>query len=177
MFKKLQLHRPGMRTIKTSIAVGLCYLIFIPLNLLIPDALLPQSLHPLYACIAAVICMQTSLDKTISQGVSRLIGTALGGMVGLFFLYLHPDPSDTLLFALLLMTGTIFVIWMATAIGHPGACSVSVIVLCVITMSYSGNDATRYLYAYSRIIETAVGVLVAIIIDCVLPHSVSPKSK
>lgn len=170
MIKNLALYIPGMRTIKTATAVGLCYLVFIPLNMLIPTAMFLQPLHPLYACIAATICMQTSVNKTISQGISRLLGTALGGAVGLLFLYLYPTSVEGLYFGVLLATGTVFVIWFANFIGHPNACGVAVIVLCVITMSYTGDDANRYLYAYSRILETTIGVIMTIGVDYILPH-------
>lgn len=158
-----------MRTIKTAVAVVLSYLVFVPFLYLTPEfyALLANQGGAFYACIAAVICMQSSVGKTVHQGISRLIGTAIGGMAGLLLLTTDTLLSHVWFLALVLGIGTVAVIWLCNLIHRPAACSIGVVVLCVILFNHSGPE--RYLYALTRMGETAVGVLIAVLVNRLLP--------
>ena len=83
--KSVPLPRIGMRVVKTAVAVMLSYTIFVPFGLIYNEALggVWGQLGPLYACIACIICTQSTLGQTIQQGLSRLIGGRSPG-------YLHP---------------------------------------------------------------------------------------
>ncbi len=164
-----RLPKVGMRTIKTAVAVVLSYLIFVPFQLWLPRvyAVLAGQGGAFYACIAAVICMQSSVGKTVHQGVSRLIGTAIGGCVGLLVLTTDTLLSHPWFLALMLGAGTVAVIWLCNLIGRPAACSIGAVVLCVILFNHSGPE--RYLYAVTRMMETAVGVVIAILVNRLLP--------
>lgn len=172
----LNVPKVGMRTIKTAVAVALAYLVFIPINLLIPAELrVAGGSAPFYACIAAVICMQSSVGQSVRQGISRLIGTAIGGCLGLLLLSMGNLLSRPIILALLLGAGTIFCIWFCNLIQRPAACSISVVVLCVILFNHTGPD--RHLYALNRMFETAVGVVVAVIINRALPDHREKEEK
>ena len=82
--KSVPLPRIGMRVVKTAVAVMLSYTIFVPFGLIYNEALggVWGQLGPLYACIACIICTQSTLGQTIQQGLSRLIGVAVGGALG-----------------------------------------------------------------------------------------------
>ncbi|WP_368236611.1 aromatic acid exporter family protein, partial [Anaerotruncus rubiinfantis] len=56
--------RVGMRNVKTALAIFVCLLLyqFVPGN-------------ASYACIAALIAMQSTLEESWSQGRNRLLGT------------------------------------------------------------------------------------------------------
>ncbi len=77
--KSVPLPRIGMRVVKTAVAVMLSYTIFVPFGLIYNEALggVWGQLGPLYACIACIICTQSTLGQTIQQGLSRLIGVAV----------------------------------------------------------------------------------------------------
>ena len=81
---KLKIPKVGMRTIKTAVAVMLSYLLFVPFDLMYREEYggIWGQMGPLYACIACIVCMQSSLGQTVRQGVSRLIGVAIGGALG-----------------------------------------------------------------------------------------------
>lgn len=166
---KLELPGVGMRTIKTAVAVVLSYLFFVPFQYLSPGFfdLLAANGGAFYACIAAVICLQSSVGKTVHQGVSRLIGTGIGGLLGLLVLTTDRLLSHPWFLALMLGLGTVLVIWLCNVIRRPAACSIAVVVLCVILFNHSGPE--RYIYAVSRMFETAVGVVMAIVINYALP--------
>lgn len=156
-----------MRTIKTAVAVVLSYLIFLPLALLFPVQYGVGQSGAFCACIAAVICMQSSVGQSMRQGVARLLGTAIGGLLGLLLLTIDRLLSQPLFLALMLGAGTIACIWLCNLLERPGACAISVVVLCVILLNHAGPE--RYMYALGRMVETAVGVVLAVVVNRVLP--------
>lgn len=169
-----ELPKVGMRNIKTAVAVVLSYLVFLPLGWLLPDYYGGGQPGPFYACIAAVICMQSSVGQTVHQGISRLIGTAIGGVLGLVILTSDTLLSAPLFLAMMLGGGTVLSIWLCNVIKRPAACSISVVVLCVILFNHTGPE--RYLYALNRMFETAVGVMMAVVVNRTLPDHRAPDS-
>ena len=96
-------HRPGMRNIKTAVAVVICFLLFLPFWSQASPAGEGMQIGPFYACITAVICMQSSVEQSVRQGVSRVIGTLMGGALGLLVLVLYDVTGQhALVMALLL---------------------------------------------------------------------------
>lgn len=71
--EKLDLPHIGSRNIKTGLSVLIC-LIFWP--------------NSLFAAIAAVICVQSTIENSLKIGLNRLIGTLLGGVLSLMLLYI-----------------------------------------------------------------------------------------
>lgn len=59
----------GMRIWKTVIAVAICAF---------TGYLLDTT--PFYAIIAAILCMQASTGESIKKGLSRCVGTLIGGL-------------------------------------------------------------------------------------------------
>ena len=97
-------HRPGMRNIKTAVAVVICFLLFLPFWSQASPAGEGMQIGPFYACITAVICMQSSVEQSVRQGVSRVIGTLMGGALGLLVLVLYDVTGQhALVMALLLL--------------------------------------------------------------------------
>ncbi len=157
----LHWHRPGMRNIKTAVAVTLCYFIFLPIwN---PAG----EVGPFYACIAAAICMQDSVEKSFRQGVSRTIGTLIGGAVGLVILVLDDWANSAVLLGLLLGLGCVAVIWLCNLIGRASSSSLGCVVLSVVLINHGGSE--RYLYFLSRVVETVVGIVAAVTVNHLLP--------
>ena len=169
-----EIPKVGMRTVKTAVAVVLSYLVFLPLGWLLPGQYGGGQSGPFYACIAAVICMQSSVGQTVRQGVSRLIGTAIGGCLGLLLLTTDRLLSHPMFLALTLGGGTVAAIWLCNLVQRPAACSIAVVVLCVILFNHTGPD--RYIYALSRMFETGVGVLVAVAVNRALPDHRRPET-
>ena len=66
--KSVPLPRIGMRVVKTAVAVMLSYTIFVPFGLIYNEALggVWGQLGPLYACIACIICTQSTLRSFLS---------------------------------------------------------------------------------------------------------------
>ena len=68
--------RIGMRIIKTVVAVFLCGLL----------AFLRDK-SALYSMFAALFCVQKSTGKTIQSSINRVLGTLVGGVVGVLTVY------------------------------------------------------------------------------------------
>lgn len=67
----------GMRNIKTALSVFIC-LCFEAIN---------QD-KALFACMAAVMCVQNTIEDSMKIGISRIIGTIIGGLSGALILYI-----------------------------------------------------------------------------------------
>lgn len=155
----------GMRNLKTAVAVTACFFLFLPLQGV--DLPAGANMGPFYACIAAVICMQSSVEQSLRQGVSRMMGTLLGGGAGLLILLLGDRLNHPVFTGALLGAGVVFTIWLCNALRRPAACAISCIVLCVVVLNHSGAD--RYVYTVVRMGETVVGIAVALAVNRLLP--------
>ena len=167
---KRKIPKVGMRTVKTAVAVMLSYLVFVPFDLMYREEHggIWGQMGPLYACIACVVCMQSSLGQTIRQGVSRLIGVAAGGVLGVLALTLGPVLSHPAVQTLTLGAVCVAGIWTGLLLKRPAACPMACIVPCVILIG-GHTGVERYYYAAARIIETVVGVAIAFGVNALLP--------
>ena len=152
----------GMRIIKTVIAVFICGLI---------GWLRDRDGLNFFSMIAAVICIQKSTEATIKNSFNRFAGTAIGGVFGVAVLFmetkLHTQqfmPLYLLILALLLIP----IILVTLAIHKPSVSSFTCIVFLGVTV-YHVSDANPYTYAVNRLLDTVIGVIVALIINLALP--------
>ena len=170
--RNVPLPRIGMRVIKTAVAVMLSYSIFVPFGLIYREELggVLGQIGPLYACIACIICTQSTLGQTFQQGISRLIGVMVGGALGTATLLLgaaldHPWVKMPILGAVCVAG-----VWICLLIKRPTACGMACILPCVILIT-GVTGPTRYYYAAARIIETVVGLLIALAVNAALPDN------
>lgn len=146
--------RIGMRNIKTALSVFLCLLIF-------------EAIHrenSFYACIAAVICMQPTLDNTFKKGFSRIIGTAIGGIIGIILLVISEIYIKEGAFIFLIPIGIIILIKICVAIGQKDSVSICCVVYLgiMITHRYEGD---YFWYTLNRVIDTSIGIIIAVIVN------------
>ncbi|MDV4150182.1 aromatic acid exporter family protein [Clostridium sp. AL.422] len=138
----------GSRNIKTALSVLICLILW------------PNSL---FAAIAAVICVQSTVENSLKIGINRLIGTLLGGIISLILLYAVNSLNLEKFLPLIVATGVSLIIYICNLIKKPSACSISSITLMAILISHNSTDPL--MYAVHRTIETAFGVIVAILIN------------
>lgn len=141
----------GMRNIKTSISIILCVLLF---------KILGRE-SPFYACLAALVTIQSSISKSYTAGNNRLIGTALGSIVGLIFSYIA-KPSFYL-HAILIGLGISLLIYLLDILNKNASINISCIVFIAIMINTKG--APSYLYAINRLIDTYIGIAVSLLIN------------
>ena len=70
---------------------------------------------------------------------------------------------------LLLGLSMVLVIWFCNLIKKPLACGIGCIVCCIVVLTQADSGPERYLSALSRMMETAVGILVSIGVNRLLP--------
>lgn len=158
--KKPRLPAVGMRNLKTALAATLCGLVYLLIGR-----------NPTFACIGAIFGMGGSMRDSKLSGGNRLFGTVIGGFLGiaLFALYLqfYPDGSLHLLLLPLLFVGVVALIVLAQ-IFWVGAVQPGGVILCIILFS---TPAETYVsYSLNRMADTAIGVLVALLINALLPR-------
>lgn len=156
---KFNLPKIGLRNIKTAISVFICILVF---------ELIGRH-NPLFACIAAVVCMQSTIENSIKFGVNRIVGTVIGGIIGILFLIIGINISNRFLYLAFVSSGIIFVIYINNLIKKSGAVAISCVVFLAIliyTNSYEAASLNNALsYSINRIIDTIFGIVVSVIIN------------
>lgn len=150
---KLTLPKVGSRNLKTALAVFICMLLFQAFDK-----------NPLYACIAAIICMKDTVESSFSIGKNRLIGTLLGGILGVTFIFLIDFiPLLQKVNLLISALGVVIAIYICNIIKKPDAVTICCIVFIGIIINYDVADS--YLYAIGRSLDTAIGIVIAIFVN------------
>lgn len=150
----------GMRNIKTAIAASLCALVYYYIGR-----------SPAFACIGAIFGMGSDMEDARRNGGNRLFGTLIGGLLGmaLFRIYLIyvPDGSHSLLLVPLTFIGTVLLILLCQMF-WVGGVQPGGVVLCILLFNTPVHSYVSY--AINRILDTAVGVLVALTISYLFPR-------
>ena len=148
------LPRIGMRNIKTALSVFSCLLIF--------EAI--QRENSFYACIAAVICMQPTLDNTFKKGLSRIIGTAIGGVIGIILLVIGEMYLKEEAFIFLIPVGIVILIEICIAIDQRDSVSISCVVYLGIMIMHRYQGGYIW-YTINRVIDTSIGIIIAVFVN------------
>lgn len=151
----------GLRIVKTAVAVFLAIVIS---RLFHGEAF--------YAVIASVICMKQTNKDSRHEGFERVFGSLFGGLFGMVMLYLlklspltfYGTPYD-----LLLCVGLMLLIKLLILMKREDAVNIACVVylsLMVVPMGESRIIA----YATGRVLETLLGVVVAVSVNHLLPN-------
>lgn len=153
---------PGMRIVKTALAVLLCLII----------DYYRQPSNYFDAAIAAFVCMQNNLSHTWEMALSRVIATIIAGIHAIIFQFLVVQnlgidemtiPYFVLLslFIILLMVGLVELKMLS-------AISTATVVFILILVTDRGLESP-YLYTVNRAFNTIIGVVVAFITNWLPP--------
>ena len=71
-------------TIKTAISIFLCLVVY----MLIEQFGFTDTSNAFLACVTAIICMKDSVDESLHTGLFRLVGTFIGAVSGMAYIYL-----------------------------------------------------------------------------------------
>ncbi len=140
----------GMRTIKTGLGVFLSIL------------LSPLIVHtPLYAAIACMMSIQSSVKGSIVAGLSRIKGTILGGILGYLFTYFLIGNN-----ALVCSLGVICTIYLCTSLDMKEEVAIATVTFLSINL---GTIESNLIYhSVHRVIDNSVGVFLGICINYIL---------
>ncbi|MGO4988167.1 FUSC family protein [Gallicola sp. Sow4_E12] len=147
----------GLRTTKTVIAVFLCFAI---------DAFRTGGV-PFYAAIAAVLCIQKDMENSWKFAKNREIATIIGGLWGMFYLFIEntflsidPEIIRELIISLMLIPIIHFSVW----IKQKNATYLMCVVFLSVTITH-GDDVSPFWFAGNRILDTSIGIGVALIVN------------
>lgn len=171
MQKKPLLHI-GMRNIKTALATALTALLYLLVGR-----------NPTFACIGTIFGVGSDMENSKLNGGNRFFGTVFGGVLGMIlfriYIWVYPDaeilryPATEAvkyhpLILLLLAVGVIALILVSVAFKWPGAIQPGGVMLCILLFT---TPADNYLlYSVNRIIDTGIGVLIALGVNLLLPR-------
>ncbi len=158
----MKLPKIGMRMIKSSVAVFICFLI----SFARPDAM------PFYSAIAAILCMQPDVSNSIKVALNRTIGTFIGGIMGVLVLLIFHFklPPEMLILKYLIVSILIIpLIYITILIKKPTASYITCVVFLSIVIAH-GNDVNPFMFGINRIIDTLIGIGVSLAINAIIPH-------
>ena len=150
----------GLRTLKTSLTAAALAAVY---------CLLQR--NPAFACIGVIFGMGVDMKDSIKNGGNRLFGTLIGGLLSivLFWAYLlfFPEGGHTLYLSVFLAIGIVILVQLCLRF-WPGGVQPGGVVLCIVLFSTPVD--TYVTYALNRIFDTAVGVLLALLINYLFPY-------
>ena len=153
----------GMRMIKTAIAVFLCFLV----------DFFRDGGTPFYSAIAAILCMQPEIGSSVKVGKERIIATIIGGIVGMGMLAFerYAVPIQPILVRYSVISIMVIVLMYITILLKKPSCAyLSCVVFMSVVISHVA-DANIYVFAFNRILDTLIGIFVAIVINAIhIPH-------
>ncbi|MBQ8813182.1 MAG: FUSC family protein [Lachnospiraceae bacterium] len=146
----------GQRNVKTAVAASLCALLYYLVNK-----------NPTFACIGAIFGLGSDMDNSRLNGGNRFYGTVIGGLLGmlLFRIYIifYPEAGHHPLILLLLFIGVVLLIIACQLFRWPGGVQPGGVVLCIILFNTPVD--TYISYSINRMIDTGVGVAIALLIN------------
>lgn len=160
----------GLRNVKTAIAATLCAFLY---------AFFDR--NPTFACIGAIFGMGSDLQNSKLNGGNRLFGTIIGGLIGMFlfnvYIQFYPEPTSSfriLLFELLFV-GVILLVLVCQLFVIPGAIQPAGVVLCIIMFNTPVDQFISY--PLNRIFDTAIGVIIGILVNMIISRERVGKVK
>ncbi len=149
--------RLGMRTIKSSLAVMICILIFHLFN----------RGEPLIACLSAVFSLRQDLTTTFSFGKSRVLGNSIGALIALGYLLLQQYFQNNFWIELLVLPLLVaFMIVFSDGINNNAGIISGIAAMLLIIFSVPPGESA--LFAFERVFDTFIGMLVAMLVNFVL---------
>ncbi|AYW48723.1 hypothetical protein C7K38_10250 [Tetragenococcus osmophilus] len=149
--------RLGMRTFKTALSVVICVLLF---HVLGRD-------NPLIATITAIVSLRQDMTSTVSIGKERILGNTVGSLAAMIYLVVqHFLPQTLLLQLTLLPTLVALVVIFQDGIDNNSGIITGIATFILITLSTPQGESV--IVALDRIVDTFIGVGVAIFLNTVL---------
>lgn len=148
----------GLRTIKTSISVFICVVLF-------------RVLHrgsPMLAALSAIFSLRVDHQQTFKFALSRFIGNSTGGVIAIILLQLRyhlPYPQYTDL--LLAPIGIVLIILFCNQFNKTGVINSCATFLVIF---FNIEAAENVGYAVQRILDTLIGAVIAIGVNHILPN-------
>lgn len=148
---------PGMRVIKTFLAITICLII----------EYFRGTSMPYHSSIAAIVCMQPTLKSTFKTAADRTIGTLIAGLYGFLFItffleHLKIDFSSLGYFTLIGVM-TLPLMMLMIAIKKQGGLAITVVVFLIVVINAGATNPLSY--TIERVVGTLIGIGIALFIN------------
>ena len=160
--RALRLPHPGMRMIKTTIAVFICLVIYSLRGYEMESGM------PAEAAVTAIVCMQPFVQDTKGYALNRLSASLIGSICALLMLLFLMDfpvhsENQFVLYAVIAF-GVLASIYTAVLFRNPDAAGLAAIIYISIIVGYPNIDRPLY-NALIRMLDIHVGLVVAVIVN------------
>ena len=160
MKKKTRFPRPGQRILRSSIAVALCFLVYIARG---------RRGIPFYSALAVLQCIQPYYESTAKTAKKRVTGTFIGAFWGILVILiqvylLQGQLHDTLPGYLLISLVTGVVLYSTVVLKCTDAAYFSCVVFLSIVVMHIA-DENPILFVFNRVMDTLIGVGLAFIVN------------
>lgn len=144
----------GLRNVKTGISVFLCILISFLLN---------RETY-VVSTITAVFTLREDHENTVKYGKHRIAGNSFGAIASVFCIAIfnffgHSSVIQIIAIPLVIMLMIALLVKFDYSEGTVGACATLLTILFMIPQTES------YLYAFNRIIDSFIGMTIAILVN------------
>lgn len=164
-------YRPGMRSVKTVIAVFFTLVICFCLKRM-------QTIT--VAAISAIVCMRQNNQETLRFSLMRLLGTALGGLIGFaaaFSSAYIPYYSQGVFLAAVPLF-LIFDLYLCNVFHLQQASTISCTVVLLVALNFERTQQDAVFYALNRAIDTFIGAGVSLLVDlAIAPAKAKPAAE
>lgn len=145
--------RLGLRTLKTAFAVMVIIVTFYFFNR-----------PPFIAALAAVFALRETWETTLSFGKVRLISNAVGGALALLYFLIHQAANNAPWVSMVLLPLLVIVeIVLLDGFNYNTGVIGGLAALLMISLTISADETI--FYVFERIMDTFIGVAVAILIN------------
>lgn len=150
----------GMRAVKTSLTMALILILYRFL----------QRADVLLAMSAGVIALQATIEESIRSGIVRLIGTGLGGILATMMIVLITiSPLQTherIAREIGVCIGVLMLIGLCVSFDVKDAIVICLVVFFVVMLDDRMDSVqTAVHYAFSRMLDTAIGIVIAVVVN------------
>ena len=157
---KIEIPGIGMRIIKSSIAVLLCFVV---------DYFRHGAGIVFYSQLSALWCMQATKENTIKNAKQRMLGTFIGTFYGFIYIVIKQffqTKTETYDYigSLIISGMVILVIYTAVLIKKKQASYFSCVVFLSIVVNHIG-DSNPYLFACNRFLDTVIGIVIGVLVN------------
>ena len=159
-------YRIGMRVIKTVVAMMVCLLI---------SMLTGGSVSISISAISALVTLRATQGETLQSGVFRLIGTILGGLLGvltiLIGLYL-PYYSEGL-FIVVIPLMLLLNLYLCNLLKMQDSCQISCVVIIIVATNVDivATVGDAFILTLSRLRDTLIGFAAATFMN-IVPYKI-----
>ena len=155
-------YRIGMRVVKTVLAVSLC--------LFVAWLLGSEDLMSI-AAISALVTLRSTHQDTLHVGVTRVLGSAVGGIFGLVTVLIGlflPHYSSGL-FIVVIPAMLVLNLYICNLLKMKDSCTISGVIMIVVAtqIDHYLSVADTLLFTLARLRDTFIGVTIASVIDLI----------